>query len=98
MNAMNHVNIAKAKLPASYMDAKAALQACAKEFTPARYWRATIALADCAKIDECATWPQTPETMASYARMADDDSLRRLVRKVERRRAEWLAANPSPPA
>ena len=59
---MIYPNVANAKLPANYVDAKAALQACAKEFTPARYLRAAIALADCAEVDECATWPQTPET------------------------------------
>lgn len=85
-------NISHAKLPESYLAAKAALQLAAKHFSPANYMAAQIALKRCADTDEMAGWSATAETIASYARIAEDGSLERLARKVEKARAAWKAS------
>ena len=79
INNIPDIPIAKAKLPASYLAAKEMLRVAAKHFTPETYAMATLALQRCAETDEMATWPDLPnspetmaETMASYARIADD--------------------------
>lgn len=87
-------NTSRAKLPESYLAARAALQLAAKHFSPASYMAAQIALKQCGETDEMADWPATVETMASYARIADDSSLERLARKVEKARAAWKASLP----
>jgi hypothetical protein len=61
-----NIDIASARLPATYEQAKAAL-------------------ASCERIDECKTWANKAEALASYARMADDDSLRRLSDRIQAR-------------
>jgi hypothetical protein len=52
---------------------------------PASYEQAKVALASCAKIDECKEWANKAEALASYAKMADDDSLRTLADRIQAR-------------
>ena len=52
---------------------------------PATYEQAKAALASCQKIDECQTWANKAEALASYARMADDDSLRTMSDRIQAR-------------
>jgi len=67
MNALpTNIEIASARLPATYEQAK-------------------TALASCERIDECKTWANKAEALASYAKMADDDSLRRLSDRIQAR-------------
>ncbi len=60
---IHEINIARAKLPASYDAARAAL-------------------AKCDRIDECQDWANKAEALASYARMADDDTLRKHADRI----------------
>lgn len=62
----SNVDIARARLPATYEQAK-------------------IALASCERIDECKDWADKAEALASYAKMADDDSLRQLADRIQAR-------------
>jgi hypothetical protein len=55
----------------------------AKARLPATYEQAKITLASCAKIDECQEWANKAEALASYARMADDDSLRTMADRIQ---------------
>jgi hypothetical protein len=89
-------NTTTARLPENYLLAKDALRRCAKHFTPESYALATVALAHCAEQDECAAWPDR-DALGAYARIADDDELRRLIRRVEQRRIKWKALNPDLP-
>jgi len=66
MTVPTNIDIAKARLPATYEQAK-------------------IALASCAHIDECQDWANKAEALASYAKMADDDSLRQLADRIQAR-------------
>jgi hypothetical protein len=52
---------------------------------PATYEQAKVALASCQKIDECQTWANKAEALASYAKMADDDSLRTMADRIQAR-------------
>jgi len=52
---------------------------------PATYEHAKQALANCASIDECQEWANKAHALASYARMADDDSLRKLADRIQAR-------------
>jgi hypothetical protein len=52
---------------------------------PATYEQAKTALASCASIDECQDWANKAEALASYAKMADDDSLRQLADRIQAR-------------
>src|SRR5258708_7128525 len=64
MNALpTNIEIATARLPATYEQAK-------------------VALASCERIDECWEWANKAESLASYAKMADDDSLRQLADRI----------------
>ncbi|MBN8957630.1 MAG: hypothetical protein J0H17_13835 [Rhizobiales bacterium] len=85
----HYPSVAKARLPESYVTAKTALRACARSFSPALYVAATAALAQTLVVDEIADWPQE-EALAAYMRIGDDDELMRLIRRVERRRCEWI--------
>jgi hypothetical protein len=69
-----HLDIA---LPANVDVARARL--------PATYEHAKIALASCERIDECWEWANKAEALASYAKMADDDSLRQLSDRIQAR-------------
>lgn len=52
---------------------------------PATYEQAKVALASCASLDECQDWANKAEALASYAKMADDDSLRKLADRIQAR-------------
>lgn len=67
MNALpSNINIAQARLPATYEQAK-------------------IALSECNRIDECQDWANKAEALASYAKMADDDTLRSMADRIQAR-------------
>jgi hypothetical protein len=52
---------------------------------PAVYQNAKTALAECARIDECQAWANKAEALASYARQAEDDTLRKLADRIQAR-------------
>lgn len=52
---------------------------------PVVYEAAKTALANCASIDECQDWADKAEALASYARQADDDSLRKQADRIQAR-------------
>jgi hypothetical protein len=52
---------------------------------PATYEQAKAALAQCSRIDECQEWANKAEALASYARQAEDDSLRKLADRIQAR-------------
>jgi hypothetical protein len=52
---------------------------------PPTYEQAKTALAQCSRIDECQEWADKAEALASYARQADDDSLRKLADRIQAR-------------
>jgi hypothetical protein len=52
---------------------------------PATYEQARVALASCERIDECWEWANKAEALASYAKMADDDSLRVMADRIQAR-------------
>jgi hypothetical protein len=52
---------------------------------PATYEQAKTALAQCSRIDECQEWANKAEALASYARQADDDSLRKMADRIQAR-------------
>jgi hypothetical protein len=52
---------------------------------PATYEQAKIALAAWERIDECWEWANKAEALASYAKMADDDTLRQLADRIQAR-------------
>jgi hypothetical protein len=52
---------------------------------PATYEQAKLALASCERIDECCEWANKAEALASYAKMADDDTLRKLSHRIQAR-------------
>jgi len=60
------INVANARLPETYENAK-------------------TALATCNRIDECQEWANKAEALASYAKMADDDALRKLADRIQAR-------------
>jgi hypothetical protein len=62
----SNIDIARARLPATYEHAK-------------------VALASCDRLDECQNWASKAEALASYAKMADDDSLRQLADRIQAR-------------
>ena len=61
---------------------------------PAKYEAARTAIAECERIDECKTWADKAAALASYAKQAQDDSLRqmavRIQARAERRAGELL--------
>lgn len=52
---------------------------------PQTYEEAKNALANCERIDECKDWADKAEALASYARMADDDTLRKHADRIQAR-------------
>jgi hypothetical protein len=52
---------------------------------PQMYREARVALANCARIDECADWANKMEALASYAKMSEDDSLRKMADRIQGR-------------
>lgn len=52
---------------------------------PQAYENAKTALSECNKIDECQAWADKAEALASYARQAEDESLRRMADRIQAR-------------
>lgn len=52
---------------------------------PANYKAAVKAIAACSRIDECADWANKAEALASYARQARDDQLRKMADRIQGR-------------
>jgi hypothetical protein len=52
---------------------------------PATYQAAVTALAECSKVDECQDWADKAEALASYARQAKDDQLRKMADRIQAR-------------
>ena len=83
-------SIAQAAFPPSYVEAIAALRACAKNFTPERYTIAAMALAKCWHDDEPAAGAPI-EALGTYGKMANDNTLMRLASKVDALHKAWKA-------
>jgi hypothetical protein len=74
--------------------------AAAIPLLPLRHFPQEVAApAECSRIDECQTWADRAEALASYAKQADDDSLRKLADRIQtravRRCGELLKQIPS---
>ena len=52
---------------------------------PETYTNAKTALAECTKVDECQSWGDKAEAMASYARQAEDEQLRKMADRIQAR-------------
>lgn len=52
---------------------------------PETYKAARTALSECSRIDECKDWADKAQAMASYARQAKDETLRRLADRIQAR-------------
>lgn len=52
---------------------------------PEAYEAAKSALANCAALDECQAWADKAEALASYAKQADDDTLRQMADRIQAR-------------
>jgi hypothetical protein len=63
----------------------AQLPSVANAQLPETYERAKTALAECSSIDECKDWSDKAAAMASYAKMSDDDSLRKYAERIQAR-------------
>jgi hypothetical protein len=57
----------------------------AKARLPETYERAKTALSECHNIDECQDWADKAEALASYAKQADDDTLRKMADRIQAR-------------
>ena len=57
----------------------------AKARLPVVYEGAKTALAECSRIDECQEWADKAEALASYAKQAQDDELRRMADRIQAR-------------
>jgi hypothetical protein len=57
----------------------------ARAVLPASYQNAKAALAECTRIDECQDWANKAEALASYAKQAQDDGLRRMADRIQAR-------------
>jgi hypothetical protein len=52
---------------------------------PALYQHAIVAIKECDQVDECKTWADKMEALASYARQAQDDTLLKLATRIQAR-------------
>lgn len=52
---------------------------------PVNYEAAKNALAECSRIDECQEWADKAEVLASYAKQADDDTMRKMCDRIQAR-------------
>ena len=52
---------------------------------PRTYEAATRALAECSRIDECMEWADKAQALASYAKQAKDDQLRKMADRIQAR-------------
>jgi len=67
------------------MDGIPANISVARARLPQTYEAAKVALSNCASIDECKDWSDRAEALASYAKQADDDSLRIMADRIQAR-------------
>jgi len=65
-------------LPANLPDVSAAT-------LPATYEAARTQLAECERLDECKDWADKAAALASYAKQANDDELRRMAERIQLR-------------
>lgn len=65
--------------------AKVELPRVSDALLPQRYKAAKDALAECVKIDECADWANKAQALASYARQAKQDDLRKMADRIQAR-------------
>jgi hypothetical protein len=63
----------------------AELPGVARAKLPASYEGAREALDKCQRIDECQTWADKAEALASYAKQAEDDGLRKMADRIQAR-------------
>lgn len=75
------VNVAEAHLPLSYVRARAALQICVTQFSTRTYSEACTALR-WSNI-KSSTWPGGPKMFGTWARIAGDDTLEKLSKRVD---------------
>lgn len=66
-------------------DSIASLPSVATAPLPAGYENASRALATCSSIDECQEWAGKAQAMASYARQAKDETLRKRADRIQAR-------------
>lgn len=52
---------------------------------PVTYERAKTAMAECERIDECMDWANKAEALASYAKQAEDNTMRQLADRIQAR-------------
>jgi hypothetical protein len=50
---------------------------------PVKYEAAKTALAECERVDECQAWKEKAKALASYARQANDDTLRKTAERIQ---------------
>lgn len=67
-------------------------QSSANARLPQAYEAAKVAIAHAAKVDECKTWADKAEAIASYARQADDETLLRHAQRIKARAIERCGA------
>jgi hypothetical protein len=67
------------------MSLPAELPEIANARLPEAYQNARNALARCSNLDECQTWANKAEALASYAKQAGDDGLRRMADRIQAR-------------
>ena len=61
------------------------LPSIAKAKLPEIYMRAKDTLAECSRIDQCQEWADKAEALASYAKQAEDSSLRQMADRIQAR-------------
>ncbi len=61
------------------------LPSIAKARLPVAYEHAKTALATCTEIDECKDWADKAEALASYAKQAQDEGLRKMADRIQAR-------------
>jgi hypothetical protein len=61
------------------------VSAASRARLPATYEAARRAIAKCEKIDECQSWANKAEAMASYAKQSKDETLRKMADRIQAR-------------
>lgn len=61
------------------------LPSIVKAKLPASYEGAKTALAECTRLDECQDWADRAEALASYAKQAQDEELRKMADRIQAR-------------
>jgi hypothetical protein len=59
---------------------------------PEVYANAKAALEACDKLDECQSWADRAEAMASYARQSEDDEMRKMADRIQARAVKRCGA------